>query len=68
MVLILREGVLLDMKNNKLNDTERWLSLEEISKHVGFSKDTIRAWIKMVPLQINKVGAFIKLWDCNFNL
>mgnify|MGYP003427365945 FL=1 len=50
----------MDMKNNKLNDTERWLSLEEISKHVGFSKDTIRAWIKKGAIPYHKVGRLYK--------
>ncbi|WP_424768007.1 helix-turn-helix domain-containing protein [Paenibacillus sp. sgz302251] len=44
------------MINNRLNDTERWLSLEEISKHVGCSKDTIRAWIKKDTIPFHKVG------------
>jgi excisionase family DNA binding protein len=42
--------------NNRLNDTERWLSLEEISKHVGCSKDTIRVWIKKDKIPFHKVG------------
>ena len=29
------EGVLLDTNMANINDVERWLSLEEISKHVG---------------------------------
>ena len=44
------------MKNSKLNDTERWLSLEEISKHVGCSKDTIRAWIKKEVSPYRRIG------------
>ena len=44
------------MKNNSLNATERWLSLEEIAKHVGCSKDTIRAWIKKNTIPFHKVG------------
>ena len=35
---------------------ERWLSLEEISKHVGCSKDTIRTWIKKETIPFHKVG------------
>jgi excisionase family DNA binding protein len=50
----------LDMKNNILNETERWLSLEEISKHLGFSKDTIRAWIKKNTIPFHKVGRLYK--------
>jgi excisionase family DNA binding protein len=48
------------MKNNKPNDTERWLSLEEISKHVGCSKDTIRTWIKKGAIPYHKVGRLYK--------
>ena len=44
------------MKNNSLNATERWLSLEEIAKHVGCSKDTIRSWIKKDTIPFHKVG------------
>ena len=44
------------MENKKLIDVERWLSLEEISKHVGCSKDTIRAWIKKDSIPFHKVG------------
>ena len=48
------------MKNNRLNDTERWLSLEEISKHVGCSKYTSRAWIKKGAIPYHKVGRLYK--------
>ena len=48
------------MNNNKTSDTERWLSLEEISKHVGCSKDTIRAWIKKGAIPYHKVGRLYK--------
>ena len=46
----------MDMSDIKMNDVERWLSLEEISKHVGCSKDTIRAWIKKDTIPFHKVG------------
>ncbi|MFV0382104.1 MAG: helix-turn-helix domain-containing protein [Breznakia sp.] len=48
------------MKNNKSSETERWLSLDEISKHVGCSKDTIRAWIKKDAIPFHKVGRLYK--------
>ena len=37
-----------------MDTIERWLSLEEISKHLGVSKDTVRSWIKKdtIPLKI----------------
>lgn len=44
------------MDDKRIMDVERWLSLEEISKHVGCSKDTIRAWIKKETIPFHKVG------------
>lgn len=35
---------------------ERWMSLEEISTHLGVSKDTIRIWIKKDTIPFHKVG------------
>lgn len=46
--------------NNHQNEIERWLSLGEISKHVGCSKDTIRAWIKKGTIPYHKVGRLYK--------
>lgn len=37
-------------------ENERWLSLDEISKHLGVSKDTIRAWIKKGTIPFHKIG------------
>ncbi|MGL5972728.1 MAG: helix-turn-helix domain-containing protein [Oscillospiraceae bacterium] len=48
------------MKNTKLDDAERWLSLEEISNHVGCSKDTVRSWIKKDAIPFHKVGRLYK--------
>lgn len=39
-----------------MNDIERWYSLEEISNHLGVSKDTIRAWIRKENIPFYKVG------------
>lgn len=39
-----------------MTDIERWFSLEEISKHLGVSKDTIRLWIKKETIPFYKVG------------
>lgn len=39
-----------------MSEVERWLSLEEISKHLGVSKDTIRSWIKKDTIPFHKVG------------
>lgn len=46
--------------DTNMNDVERWLSLEEIAKHVGCSKDTIRAWIKKETIPYHKVGRMYK--------
>ena len=39
-----------------MEDLERWLKLEEIAKHIGCSKDTIRTWIKKDTIPYYKVG------------
>ena len=46
--------------NNKKNDVERWLSVEEIALHLGVSKDTIRSWIKKGTIPFHKVGRLYK--------
>jgi len=43
-----------------MNDIERWYSLEEISIHLGVSKDTIRTWIKKGTIPHYKVGRLYK--------
>ncbi len=37
-------------------ETERLYSVEEIAKHIGVSKDTIRAWVKKETIPFYKVG------------
>ena len=44
------------MEANKTAELERWFSLEEISKYLGVSKDTIRGWIKKETIPYYKVG------------
>lgn len=39
-----------------MEELERWLSLEEIAKYIGCSKDTIRTWIKKETIPFHKVG------------
>lgn len=29
-----------------MNDTERWLSVEEIAAHLGISKETVYRWLE----------------------
>lgn len=38
---------------------DRWLSVEEISKHLGVSTDTIYRWIEKRGIPAHKVG---RLW------
>jgi excisionase family DNA binding protein len=37
-------------------EPEKWSSLEEIAKHLGVSKDTIRIWIKKDVIPHRKIG------------
>lgn len=46
----------MDSKEVGMSTVERWLSLEEISNHLGVSKDTIRGWIKKETIPFHKVG------------
>ena len=39
--------------------TDRWLSVEEITEHLGVSKDTVYAWISKRNMPAHKVG---RLW------
>lgn len=43
-----------------MNNSERWLSLEDIANHIGCSKDTIRNWIKKDTIPYHKVGRMYK--------
>ena len=38
------------------NEPEKWSSLEEIARHLGVSKDTIRNWIKKDVIQHRRIG------------
>lgn len=46
----------MDSKDANMNEIERWMSLEEIAKHLGVSKDTIRIWIKKETIPYHKIG------------
>ncbi len=41
------------------SDAEKWSSLEEVAKHIGVNKDTVRNWIKKDAIPAHKIG---KLW------
>lgn len=46
----------MDNTDVKMKKVERWKSLDEISKHLGVSKDTIRIWIKKDIIPFHKIG------------
>lgn len=46
----------MDSTDVTINEIERWQSLDEISKHLGVSKDTIRIWIKKETIPFHKIG------------
>lgn len=41
-------------------EPERWTSLDEVSKHLGVSKDSIRLWIKKEAIPYRRVGKLYK--------
>lgn len=42
-----------------MRDSERWLSVEEISSHLGVSKETIYRWLEKKKMPAHRVG---RLW------
>lgn len=46
----------MDNTDVKMKKVERWKSLDEILKHLGVSKDTIRIWIKKDTIPFHKIG------------
>ena len=48
MLVLILEDVLLEI--------ERWLSVEEIAKHLGVSKETIYRWVEKSKIPAHKVG------------
>ncbi len=39
---------------------ERWLSIDEISEHLGVKKDTIYKWVAKKKMPAHKVGRLLK--------
>lgn len=39
-----------------MTESERWLSVEEIAKHLGVSKETIYRWVEKEIVPAHKVG------------
>lgn len=42
-----------------LEVTERWLSVQEIAKYLGISKETVYRWLEKGKIPAHRVG---KLW------
>lgn len=42
-----------------MSASERWLSLEEISLHLGVSKETVYKWLEKGRIPAHKIG---RLW------
>lgn len=42
-----------------MQDTERWLSVEEIAVHLGISKETVYRWLEKEKIPAHRVG---RLW------
>ena len=40
--------------------TERWVSIDEISEHLGVKKDTIYKWVARKKMPAHKVGRLLK--------
>lgn len=39
-----------------VKEPERWLSVEEIAKHLGVSKETIYRWVEKKNIPAHKLG------------
>ena len=39
-----------------MTEAERWLSVEEIAKHLGVSKETIYRWVEKKKIPAHKLG------------
>ena len=42
-----------------MSSLNRWLSVEEISHHLGVSRDTVYSWISSKQMPAHKIG---RLW------
>ena len=42
-----------------MQETERWLSVEEIAAHLGVSKETVYRWLEREKVPAHRVG---RLW------
>jgi len=45
------------MRQTKLKpEVERWLSVTEISKHMGISKETVYRWLEKEKIPAHRIG------------
>ena len=47
--------------------TERWLSVDEIALHLGVSKESIYRWVEAGKMPAHKVGRQWKFWVTEVN-
>lgn len=47
------------LEQKYMSNGERWLSVEEISAHLGISKETVYRWLEKEKIPAHRVG---KLW------
>ena len=50
------KNILTNSKGVMVTESERWLSVEEIAKHLGVSKETIYRWVEKGKIPSHKVG------------
>jgi len=43
---------------------EAWVSVDEVAKHLGVTKDSIYRWIEHKSLPAHKIG---RLWKCKLS-
>ncbi len=43
---------------------DRWLSVDEIGKHLGVSKDTVYRWIEKQAMPAHRIGRLWKFKKC----
>lgn len=49
----------MSRKVNVVDLTERWVSVDEVARHLGIKRDTLYKWIKRTDIPAHKVG---RLW------
>ncbi len=43
------------------NYAENWIGIEDAAKHLGVTKDTVRAWIKKTDIPARKNGKALEV-------